>query len=1183
MKFTPIALLALAALPAIAQVEGVRPVGFPQYPALSPDGSTIVFSYAGDLWVVGSNGGTARRITTHPSDDLRSAFSPDGKTLAFESEREGARAIFAMPVSKDAGGLVFGDVRRVTRADRAQTLSSFSADGSHVYLASNHEPAMTRGTRLYQAKADGSGPLARLTDAWGGTPTPTPDGSGITFTRNRFDPNRPRYVGPATADIFRLDFATGAFTQLTSNTANDADGRILADGSLAFVSARDGQNNIWRLPKSTAEAAATQLTFFKPAPGEATISHGVRDFSATNTTGVFVVWDRLYTIDLAAQRPQPKALDVNLGGDFSQVDYQRMNLSKQVNEAALSPDGKTIALIARGEIFVRSTEKDRPTRRVTTTHARERDLAWSPDGKTLYYTSDESGVYGLYAATVDLAKEDLAPKKPDEEKPAEEAPAPDAKTDPTPADDKPDDKADEKADKKKEEPKIDHAKRWAESLTFKTAPVLVETANIRRPRPSPDGKHLLLTRGLGDLVLLDPATNAQRTILSGWDEPDASWCSDSRHLLYARSDNDFNSDIWILDALTDNAASVNITRHPDNDVSPRLSADGKVLYFLSDRDAATNDEYSVYTVFLDAKLEAMSAYELADYFKEAAEAAKKRKPLGAEEKSDKKDKKADKPDAKAEEKPDAPQDEAKANEKADIKSDDAKPEEPKAPEPLKFDSADAYLRVRELVSLPGGMGDLATTPGGERVIFSASIDGSAALFSVDYKGKERKSIVSSSASNVTLNLTGEKVIYVAAGEASIAKPAGGENDKMPIDAPVVIEVAQQQKQKFLEAARILGEQFYHPTLKGLDWPALTNRYLALAMQTRTDAEFNSVGNALFGELDGSHLGIRGGRDTAGEQTPLGYLGVDAAPTADGWKITRVFAQGPASREAMRLSPGDTITHINGQAVAANGAPTADLPVLLAGTSGRDTLLNAKNATGEERRFLITPIASGADSNLRYQDEVARRTALVDKLSGGKLGYLHIRSMDLPSVRDYERDLYAAAHGKDGLLIDVRDNGGGWTADILLASLTAPRHAYTVPRGADGSTMPRDAYPRDRRLIYHYNRPISVLINQNSYSNAEIFPHAIKTIGRGKLVGVQTFGAVISTGSASLIDGTTVRTPFRGWHLLDGTDMENNGAKPDIAVAMTPEAETKGDDPQIETAVKELLERAAREPFWDIKR
>ena len=222
--------------------------------------------------------------------------------------------------------------------------------------------------------------------------------------------------------------------------------------------------------------------------------------------------------------------------------------------------------------------------------------------------------------------------------------------------------------------------------------------------------------------------------------------------------------------------------------------------------------------------------------------------------------------------------------------------------------------------------------------------------------------------------------------------------------------------------------------------------------------------------------------------------------------------------------------------------------------------------------LIKPTSYSAMSVLRYNDEVAKRRAQVDEMSGGKLGYLHIRSMGIASVRDYERDLFAAADGKDGLIIDVRDNGGGWTTDILLASLTAPNHAYTIPRGANPDLVRKDNYPRDRRLIYAYSRPINVLINQHSFSNAEIFAHSIKTAERGTIIGTQTFGGVISTGSFSLIDGTTVRRPFRGWYLPDGTDMESNGTMPDIDVPQTPTDEVAGNDPQLEAAINELLGR-----------
>lgn len=1166
-----------------------RPVGYPMHPSLSPDGATIVFSFGGDLWAVPSAGGAARRVTTHPSDELRSAFSPDGTTLAFESERDGSRNLYAMPVHHAPEGPVFGDVRRLTVNDRPQTLAGFSSDSARVLFSANLEPSIFRGTRMYYVAAAGPALTARLTDAWGAAPNMSADGASLLFTRNRFDPTRPAYDGPGASDIFRLDLRSGAFTRLTTHPANDADAFPLPDGSVAFVSARDGANNVWRLPKGAAgDADAQPLTAFKPAGGEVTLAHGVRDFSVApgGSRGVFVVWDALHTIDLAAEKPQATRVEVAVAGDTADLDILRLNLAKQVEEAALSPDGKTIALAARGEVFVRSTEKDRPTRRVTHSHARERDLAWSPDGSVLFFASDESGVYGLYRATVDLAREDLQP-------PAKEGPKePAAREEPT-------------SDVKPAPRKPDHGKRWAESITFKVEPLHVTGRNDRAPLPSPDGKTLLFLRGRGDVALLDLAAKTERTILSGWSRVDAIWAPDSRHLIYSREDEFFNADLWLLDTQAAEPQAVNLTRHPDADESPRLSADGKVLYFLSDRDAASNGDMALYAMNLDRKLDGFSSYDLADYFKTAAENARKRKPLGVEEKpkkeeartgtandGNKEEPKKDEPKqdppgatAAAATPPEAP---APADPGATPKTgptqadqkEDSKPEA-KLPEPLKFDPDDAYLRVRQILALPG-LGSIEVTPGGERVLFSASIDGSPGLYSVDFKGKERKTVASGPASSPAVNLTGEKVTYLGGNEAFLGKPAGGETEKMAIDAPVTIEIEKQQQQKFLEAARLLGENFYHPTLKGLDWSALTQRYLALARQTRTDTEFNAVVNNLFGELDGSHLGIRGGRKTAGDGEAHGYLGVDVTPTPEGWRIARVLAQGPAHREVSRLAPGDVILAVNNRPAAAGGAPVADLGVLLAGTGNRETLLKVKNDQGAERLVLITPTGQEADSQLRYDDEVTRRKAMVERLSGGKLGYLHIRGMNLSSVRDFERDLYAAAFGRQGLLIDVRDNGGGSTTDILLASLTAPRHAYTVARGADPATMPRDAYPRDRRLIYAYNRPLSVLINQNSYSNAEIFAHAIKTTGRGKLVGVQTFGAVISTGAATLIDGTTVRLPTRGWHLPDGTDMEENGARPDLTVPMSPEAEVAGTDPQLEAAVTELLERSTREPFWSGK-
>lgn len=162
---------------------------------------------------------------------------------------------------------------------------------------------------------------------------------------------------------------------------------------------------------------------------------------------------------------------------------------------------------------------------------------------------------------------------------------------------------------------------------------------------------------------------------------------------------------------------------------------------------------------------------------------------------------------------------------------------------------------------------------------------------------------------------------------------------------------------------------------------------------------------------------------------------------------------------------------------------------------------------------------------------------------------------------------------DGLIIDVRNNGGGWTTDRLLASIMAQQHAFTIPRGADPQATGH--YPQDRLFIQRYTLPINMLCNEKSFSNAEIISHAFKTFKRGTLVGQETYGAVISTGGTRLVDGTTVRLPFRGWYLPDGTDMENHGAVPDIVVEQTPTVESSMEDEQLRVAVDDLLKRLVR--------
>jgi len=1236
--------------------DGAAPqAGYPQYPSISPEGGLVVFSSAGDLWAVDAQGGAATRLTSHPALELRSAFSPDGNMLAFESDRDGARNLYVMPIVRENGSVVGGRIRRVTVSDRSQTLGGFSADGRSLLFEASMEPSIYRHPRMHVAPLDG-GPVVRLTDAFGRHPIMSGDGRRVVFHRGYSIWERPAYRGPGTTDVWSMSTADGSFSRLTSHEANDGQAHPLPDGSVVFVSSRDGQNNVYR---AASGQEPRRLTSFAPRAGKTTIAHGVRDLavSASGERAVFRVWDSLYTLELGRAGARPRAIEILVSADADRADAERIDVDRMVSEAVSSPDGKTVAVIARGEVFVRSVEDDRPTRRVTRTIGRERDLAWSPDGVWLYFSSDESGTWDIHRARVSLSRDDIEPDEPEEvAEPADRAgssgaadsdagsvddgvsgtwscavtgPAPlpaegldftleleleggsltgrlsapgmyegpiegsryaestrsisfsvtledgtpvrftlvvidgtlvggavaagvsyevegERIARPTPPEPvKPEGSG-------KDEP--DAGDRWARSLRFEIEPVVEGESDDVNPKPSPDGTRLLFQRGRGDLVVLDLRSGEQRVVLDGWDGPDVAWAGDNRHIVYSRVDLYFNSDVWLLDTLDPAAESINVTRHPDYDHSPRLSSDGKVLAFLSDR-AGENWGFDVYRVYLDKSLEGLADYELAERFKGAIASAKKRSPI----------------------------DPVSLDERED--GDDEAGDAPEEPEAFEFDTEDAYLRVQRIASTDGGAGSLAITPAGDRVLFQGSIDGRTAFYSVDHRGRDRKTVHAGGVGGPSVSLDGSRVTFVAGGQARSASPTGGGAKGYPIDATLVVDIESQQRQKFIEAARTLGAGFYHPTIKGLDWEALMARYLDLAASTRTSRAFNRVVSDLFGELDGSHLGIFGGDGFSTRGPGTGYLGIDTTPVPGGYRVDAIVPDSPASFEDSGIGVGDVIAAIGERELAPDGEsmPTIDMGEAMAGTAGTETLIRVvSHEAGEDsetagRLVLIEPISYGALNNLWYEAEVRSRRARVEELSGGRLGYLHIRGMNMPAVRDFERDLYAAAHGRDGLVIDVRDNGGGSTTDILLSSLTAPRHAYTVPRGADEDDARPDAYPRDRRLIYQYQRPISVLINQHSFSNAEIFAHAIKTIGRGKLVGTQTFGGVISTGGFRLIDGTFVRMPFRGWYLPDGTDMEHNGAVPDISVDQLPSDEASGRDPQLEAAVQELLDRVGRAP------
>ncbi|MFM1821922.1 MAG: hypothetical protein RI967_188 [Planctomycetota bacterium] len=1181
---------ALVAAIAAAGSALAADVDLARHPALSPDGATVVFSWRGDLWKAAATGGAATRLTSAPGHETRSAFTPDGARIVFESDRDGLRNLWSMAVDGS-------DLRAVTSIDAPFALASVGTFGGETvaFLDTTIEGDLYRSSRPYLVPVAGGTPR-RLHDAFGGAANASPDGAAVLFERGGSGWSRRGYHGPDNRNVWSFDPATGAFAQLTEYDGNDGLPRFLGAGEFVYISDRGtGSQNLHRAKIGAKPDTGRRLTDFDGAD-----IHGLA-VAGDGKSAVMAVLGDLWRLDLADEAAKPVKLAFTAADD-GLVDTATVQAGKAVSEVALSPDGKTMAFVADGDVFVRATEDKAQTRRVTEGEARERDLCWSADGLTLYFASDAepvataegashftaAGLAGndsIFAAAVaetrkearergraalaakkdevkaeepkaedgkaedgktgdgktgDAKTETPAPSEPPVAEPAAAAPQNEPTAEPTsePKDEpKKDAKKEEKKDEKKD-PRLDPA-RWADALRFEVRAVTGGADDERRPIASPDGRALLFMRNLGDLVRLDLATNEETTIHDGWDDDlEAVFSPDGRLLAIAVHDLDFNKDIWVMPA-DGSAPAVNVTRHPDNDGNPRFSADGKVLAFLSER---TNEELDAWVVMLDRDLDGYSARDLDEYFKAGAEAAKKRKPLEP-----------------------AVKDVAKKDE---AKTDDAAPDASALAE-LELD--DAYLRVRRVTSMPGNESGLELVPAGDRIVFIGGEGKDAGLHSIKWDGSEQKRL-GGAMRLAGLTLAGDRVIGLS-GNSAQSVSLSGDSKSYDISAENKVEIARRNRQKLLEVSRLMGRQFYKdPAEKGLDWAALTAQHAALAERARTADEFDFVANAFIGHLDGSHLGVRSRGDGApnGPRRPLGRIGVAAVADAAGLRVTSVLPQSPAALANPPLAVGDLVTAIDFTPVD----PSKPLEAHLEGKTGDEVFVSFRrtkeDGATDELMSMMVPVSSGAERALRYQAETLANAAKVAELSGGRLGYIHIQGMNQESLDRFERDLYAAVAGKQGLLIDVRNNGGGWTADRLLASIDAREHAYTIPR--EGAPE-KGHYPQDRLFIQRYTLPKAMLCNEKSFSNAEITSHAFKTLGIGPLVGQQTAGGVISTGSASLVDGTTVRMPFRGWYLAnDGRDMEENGAMPDFVVVQTPEDESKGRDAQLEKAVEELLKR-----------
>ncbi|MFP4049700.1 MAG: peptidase S41, partial [Desulfovermiculus sp.] len=664
--------------------EDTGAAALPRFPSVSPDGSQIVFSAGGDLWLASADGGRANRITSHSLDDLHSSWSPDGESIVFTSMRDGYMNLWRL----DLDG---SDPVQLTHSDRFIRNPHWALDkqGNDLITFSGLlEADIYKEERPYAISAEG-GDHERLHEAFGSEPRISPDGKRIVFTRGGYYHgwHRRGYKGPDAMNVWIHDLEKGTFQEVTNRDRDDGGARWIDNDSIIFMSERDSNRvNLYRADLEGGKINISRLTDFK--------DHDVWhfDISRDGTTAVIQVWDRLYTLDTKDPSAEPEPLSLRAGEDQGERRLLK-DIDYEVTEAALSPDGMIMAYIAYGRVYIRHMDRHSPTRAVTPdTHARHRDLAWSPDGLELYFTSDKDGTSSIYKARVSLTKQEIrqgyekslteqkaAERKsqkadklarasalltrPDQRKAREDLsgqqtpvpvdihsaqPGPHKEEDPfapveptdpvSPQEPEPyqepaaepysgtGSEPDTDSDLRQQEelPANADPARWHDAVQFSVIPVVAEKHNDRDVSLSPDGNSMAFRRGRGDLVVMDLSTGKTETLVEGWDASiHWRWSPDSKYIAYAQNDMNFSANIYIVPA-DGSKEPVNITRHPRNDINPRWSADSRILTFISDRSGET---YDLYRVYLDPELENFSSREINDYYDEKGSEAKKRLPL----------------------------------------------------------------------------------------------------------------------------------------------------------------------------------------------------------------------------------------------------------------------------------------------------------------------------------------------------------------------------------------------------------------------------------------------------------------------------------------------------------------------------------------------------------------------------
>jgi tricorn protease len=498
-----------------------------------------------------------------------------------------------------------------------------------------------------------------------------------------------------------------------------------------------------------------------------------------------------------------------------------------------------------------------------------------------------------------------------------------------------------------------------------------------------------------------------------------------------------------------------------------------------------------------------------------------------------------------------------------------KPSVPGTPDSKDIDWDDIHRRVVQPAALPAEEGAISTDA--SRVAFRSVSNNGDDLWVAASNGGSLQRLTNTNArpQQIQWSRRLSDLIYFrdGGGNLRLCKIGSGEPATVPFKARMTVRRDEEFREMFEQSWRALREHFYDPKFHGIDWYTIRDKYRPLVKHIAMKEDLYALISLMMGELNASHLGIQGFMQMPEETTADLGLIFDPHYRGPGLKIAEVLKRGPADKKGLNLKAGDLVRSVD--RVELNDKICVSK--LLNDKAGESVLLEVSSNPMADfrdpkawRRVEVQAVSRRTIASLMYERWVDRNAKRVAEVSKGKLGYIHIPSMDEAGLDTFVRSLYSDNFDKEAIVLDVRYNGGGFTHDQVLNYLGGKQHTVFRQRnGGEGNVL--------RSYDRKWSKPLVLLINNRSYSDAEIFLSAFRTLGLGKLVGQPTGGLVIGTTSIRLIDGSMFRVPRTGVYTVKGVNMEKEGVAPDVLVEPHPDQLAKGEDPQLDKAVDVLTQ------------